>query len=301
MARFLLNRPVVVGIDDSPYSLAALEWAARFAVRHRHPLRMVHVPGRHLDETESLQRRVAATLAAMNPSPTWVAWKVRPGSAAEILSEEAVAARLLVLGHREPRPVIGSTLRGVLIRGVGRVAVVPGSWTPDPAPSRRIVVGIRDRRSVPALDLAYDLAVAQGSTLCVVHVTRRPVPHPDRTVAQETRRIEAEGHAIVQTVLDEVNRRVDVPLDVQVVQGDPGEVLLRASSDAELLVLGGRLWAEIPVRLGSVVEQSLIHGDRPVAIAHPSRRRPLRQSAGDRSRSSMITNGTAGTRVDELN
>ncbi|MDQ1034452.1 nucleotide-binding universal stress UspA family protein [Streptomyces sp. V3I8] len=109
-----MTRTVTVGLDGSPESRAAVEWAAReaklrgcslkiFNVWEPVPQPMVQapVPGAetHQHWTERIPRDTADGVRSRHPGVEVVVEQA-PGQAAEILSEVAKAAELLVLGSR---------------------------------------------------------------------------------------------------------------------------------------------------------------------------------------------------------
>ena len=165
---------IVVGVDGSDGSLAALRWAVAEATVHGAPLCVVHVldprvrrraayarpcpdiaalAAQTVDAEDVLARAVLQTHA-----PDGVRRVFEIGSPAEALLRSAQGARMLVLGHtprRERRhdepyhdgPALGSIARACVARAACPVVVVP-------APERR-----------------QDALVPQGSPVAVVAVS----------------------------------------------------------------------------------------------------------------------------------
>jgi len=147
---------VVVGVDGTEGSLAALQWAVAEATAHRAPLCVVHVLDPRVrrratyarprsDATALCDRTVEAEgLLARVLAQTHVAADVRRlfeiGNPAEALIAAAHGARMLVLGHtprrsRDPDepyqgPALGSIARACVLHAGCPVVVVP-------APERR--------------------------------------------------------------------------------------------------------------------------------------------------------------------
>jgi nucleotide-binding universal stress UspA family protein len=107
-----MPRTVVAGLDGSPESLAAAEWAAREAERHEVPLRLVHawdwqpMPYAPLAETEPhrhwaerVQREAAEKLRRHHPDLEIDAEQVKEQPVDALLAA-AADAELLVLGSR---------------------------------------------------------------------------------------------------------------------------------------------------------------------------------------------------------
>jgi nucleotide-binding universal stress UspA family protein len=108
---------VVVGIDGSPESVAALRWAGRYAAATGTPLRLVrawHFPtaaglppeGKAPQPvTSEIKHRLrdeldSAIASADVPSSAQVETDISYGHPAQLLIEESKTASLLVLGHR---------------------------------------------------------------------------------------------------------------------------------------------------------------------------------------------------------
>src|SRR4051794_18026757 len=116
----MTNRTIVVGLDESSSSRAALAWAARQAILTGTVLRAVHVidwpygfdeadvtsdhsPGRLLthDEIEDLYRaRITRIFDEVSPRPDWLI-QFAHGEAGPVLAHQAERAALLVVGTRE--------------------------------------------------------------------------------------------------------------------------------------------------------------------------------------------------------
>lgn len=269
----MLNRPVVVGVDGSEFSLRALDWASDHAVLHDCPLRILHVPTGSNPNAEQLraivENRVMLRAAPRAPSVTW---QVRRGSRADILIDEAARARLLVLGHREPQPLLGSTLRAVLAHGIGMVAVVPASWPADAKPTGRIVVGIKDdSHAGRILETAFKLAEGQRATVRVVQAIDRPKVHKGRSLLDETHRQEAKALAELRAAVDEPRHKFPyVSVQAEVIQDEPARLLRHLVRDADLLVLGGHPRPGLPTMIGSTTESILQEVDRPVVLVRPA-------------------------------
>jgi nucleotide-binding universal stress UspA family protein len=113
----LIQQRVVVGVDGSAESVAALGWAARYAQQAGATVRAVlawHYPGavggppvevsplRHETE-QQMQDRLNEAVAQVYPGPgpdNNVEAKVSYGHPAEVLIDESKDADLLVVGHR---------------------------------------------------------------------------------------------------------------------------------------------------------------------------------------------------------
>jgi nucleotide-binding universal stress UspA family protein len=136
---------IVVGLDDSPSSEAALNWAAEQARSVGAVLRAVHVldwpygsagspaPVNVKDlSREELQnayrQAITAVFDAISPRPDWIL-QFASGDSGPVLVRESRHARLLVVGTREHvglgRPVSGSVSHYCLSHAVCPVVAVP--------------------------------------------------------------------------------------------------------------------------------------------------------------------------------
>jgi nucleotide-binding universal stress UspA family protein len=128
--------PVVVGVDGSEGSVAALRWAARYAAATRTPVRAVlawhyptvasvppvgHAPAavtREVEAQEAATLREAIAKAAPDAPSVRIDAEVRYGHPAELLIEESGRAGLLVVGRRGHGGFIGMLLGSVSLHCV---------------------------------------------------------------------------------------------------------------------------------------------------------------------------------------
>ena len=150
-----------------------------------------------------------------------------------------------------------------------------------PQSLRRTLVGVdRSEGSLAALDLAADLAVVAGGSLCVLEVFEYVPPFPlgpeaGRTGEAEERAIEAttrlvEGH--VGAVRD---RGVEVQVIVR--SGDPASTLLEVADDvdADLVVLGTRGRGDPAQPLLGSVARTVVDGVRRPTLVLPAAAGPV--------------------------
>lgn len=163
------RRTILVGLDASPSSWAALTWGAREAARTRRSLVIAHagaqVLGRQL-LTDAVARLVDDGVDVAVRSVQ------RDGHPSRLLLDLAEGADLTVVGHsrRVGGPVqlgsgMGSVTRQVL-RHARRPVVVT---TAEPADASTVVVGVSDSPAGrAALDFAIDEAARRGSDVLAV-------------------------------------------------------------------------------------------------------------------------------------
>ncbi|WP_160140996.1 MULTISPECIES: universal stress protein [Cryobacterium] len=288
---------VIVAIDGGPASRAALEWALdRALAAERLPSASVSLElttvvemgwsptgGPEDDFQPAYERALAEAIrrvdqAAPNCRKTGY---IRHGVPTDELVRASAAADLLVIGTNKTGVLAGAVYGTLPLRLTAHakcpVIVVPAVWAPRTGP---VVVGLEDDAlAAGALDFAAREAAHFGRPLSIVHAWTIPA-----TVAVEFGAVIPydelrQAHAEILAERAERVRAANPDLQVTEVleQGLPAFVLVEASRDASLIVVGthGR-GAVGSLFLGSVSHDVLLNLPCPVAVV------PRPDDAGDR-------------------
>ncbi|MEV7789552.1 universal stress protein [Streptomyces sp. NPDC088106] len=289
-----MTRAITVGLDGSPESRAAAEWAAREAVLRSVPLRLLHVrrPGpspeaQPADRWVSMPRETAEGLRLRHPGLE-VTHEQIDGMPYEVLTKAAEDAEMLALGSRG----LGS-FGGFLVGSVGLVVVAHAErpvvlvrageqaadeHEPDPAgiPSaatryRPVLLGLdADRPREPVIDFAFEEAQRRGTALRVVHGWALPPYYvyglaaaPD--VYHDIAREQAENLTRVLAPWREKFPEVEVVEES--FGGSPSVRLVEASAEASLVVVGRRTRRNpLGAHIGAITHAVMHHGAAPVAV-----------------------------------
>ncbi|GAA3771476.1 universal stress protein [Streptomyces coacervatus] len=297
-----MPRTVTVGLDGSPESRAAAEWAAREASLRGLALKLVHVWEAVPDPiaqapllgaetfqhwTERVPREAAEGLRLRHPGVE-VSTEQFAGRPAEVLAREAKEAELLVLGSRAM-----SGIGGFLVGSVGYEVVAhadrpvvllrageqaPDEHTKDPAgvpstaaPYLPVVLGLdTDSPNEELIDFALDAAVRRSTSLRVVHGWN-PSPYlsygvpADLELHRELARQQAA--ALTEVMRPWRQKFPDLPITEESRYGSPAGYLVDASADASLVVVGRR-HQRAPLRphIGPITHAVLHHATAPVAV-----------------------------------
>ncbi|WP_030227234.1 universal stress protein [Streptomyces sp. NRRL WC-3626] len=285
-----MDLPLVVGVDGSDPSLAALDWAVDEAARHGLPLRLVHSSlwERYEGRAPSFAReRPAGTVLAQHivASAAERARLRRPEVKAtgDLIPEDPVSAllsagqeaRLLVVGSRGRGELaaltLGSVGLAVAARAVCPVVVVRGGERNREGAYGRVVVGVGNLpHCLGAVRFAFHEARVRGAALHAVRAWRRPA---SEDVAPRTADDGMSAHQerasanLDEALLQAVRERPDVDVIRAPVEGPPHQVLLEASADADLIVVGAlRRHGHPGLQLGRVAHTLLHHAPCPVAV-----------------------------------
>ncbi|MFI9565910.1 universal stress protein [Streptomyces rishiriensis] len=285
-----MDLPIVVGVDGSEPSLRAADWAADEAALRGAPLRLVYASLWERYEGESLAEdvdkpseqlraedivRVAAARARRRQAGLEISTDVLPEEPEYALVREGRRAVALVLGTRGraglAEVLLGSVSLSVAAHADCPVIVVrPGNDNQVRAGARaRVVVGVGEQGAdSAALRFAVEEARLRRASLDAVRAWRCPAhestDHP--LFAGEPARLH-EQHAA--EVLDAALKETpaDVDLHRRTVEGPAGRVLLNASHEADLLVVGARRnQGHLGLRLGRVAHAVLHHCASAVAV-----------------------------------
>jgi nucleotide-binding universal stress UspA family protein len=252
-----MTTSVIVGVDGSPSATAAAEIAGDLAVRHRLPLRVLHVfswpalyppflpasvavqthpraVSRHLVET------VAAAVAQTHPDLV-IDTKIVDGYPPAVLVDASRHAAFVVVGHRGiggfAELLTGSVGGHITTHAHCPVLVVRGR-VPTDAPRAPIVVGVDgSKASRAAIQVALAEARTRGCDVVMAQVLPPAHSWPDPTT--DTDRTDA-----VRAVLDDVaGGYPDVKVRAELLHGrSPAHVLATLADDvgAGLIVVGTR-------------------------------------------------------------
>ena len=267
MAAIETTDRVVVGTDASPTASHAVEWAARAALERGKTLLIVSVIpeyplpkrssifnalGKDTDFLERVQERGSLKLAAeelrvrtAHPELPIEKHLVR-GQASYVLARATRDADLVVVGargHSAPLRVraLGGVSDAVATHAHGLVAVVPEEAGTPHGP---IVVGVDDApEAIEALHVAFTEAERRGVPLEAIHAWEPAPTLTDPTFL--TSILIADVHESLEALTDDLLRpfmaeHPDVEVRRRIEMGHPASVLIAASHDASVLVVGSR-------------------------------------------------------------
>jgi nucleotide-binding universal stress UspA family protein len=266
-----MHAHVVAGIDGSPSSVAAAQYAADWAARCGYGLDLVH--GRGYDEVpdDDALSHVAAGLAVRHPGLTVVCRRAVGGGPA-VLVEESRSAELTVVGAHGAGTVatasLGATATTVATHARGPVVIArPPAALPDAAAP--VLVGVDGSdHSAAALDFAFDIAAHAGAAVVAVHVWWAG---PLASVADSHLLAQRTGQALSDALETWRHKYPDVQLTEKLVcSASAAQELIDESAGAGLVVVGTRGHGGFAgLLLGSVSLSVARDAHCPVAIVRP--------------------------------
>lgn len=284
----MTTREILVGIDGSDTSIAALRWAAAEAVQRGAGLHVVFAydpqwpptqPQQYAElaaiaheQAEQVVTQAVGQLAASHPGLT-VRHGVVAGLPAQALIEGSREAELTVVGSRGlggfTSLLLGSVSDQVAAHAPGPVVVVRGHAEASTGP---VTVGTDGSAGGEyAVGVAFEEAARRGCAVSVVTAYSRPLSAPGfgmPPLVYDRDMLERDFMArLDQTVVPWREKYPDVAVHTGVVDGQAAHVLAEASARSQLVVVGSRGHGGFPhLPLGSVVRQLLHHASCPVMI-----------------------------------
>ncbi|WP_032712185.1 universal stress protein [Salinispora arenicola] len=284
---------VLVGYDGSPDAERARDWALDEAARSGQPVHLAYVfewltmagwtgpgGGPSIWPDDSARRQAAelvrqAAQEATGPDLA-VTGELYEGPPAPVLQELSARASLLVLGTRGlggfAGLLVGSTAASVAAHAHCPVVVVRGD-ADRRTRTGHVAVGVDgSQSSLLALGFAVEQAAARRVPL---HVLRgwRPPPGQRPPSGPDSREVTRADRAELDESLSQWRQAFpDVTISVEVAEGNPAELLVSASRNAQLVVVGTRGRGGLAgMLLGSVSQQLLHHAHCPVAVVRERR------------------------------
>ena len=279
---------VVVGVDGSSYSDAALEWAVDYAVAHHAPLCLVHGAGELGDTLLPFRADAREQLETVSHAVTEHSLGLvrdrAPDLEVEVRAPFEDARRALVEVEQASMVVVGTrgrgTLRSLLLGSVSQAVAAHASCPvtvvrraegrDEPGPGT-VVVGVAlDGSAQAALDVAFEIASMTGRSLDAVHAWSAHDTFIDpATEAQKRDVVQAHERGLAEVMAGYPEKYPDVAVTPRLVDGEPVTALLAESENAAHLVVGSRKARAVRRYVGSVSRSVLERAHCPVTVVHP--------------------------------
>jgi nucleotide-binding universal stress UspA family protein len=293
MARHATNLGVMVGVDGSPSSRRAVQWAAQEAAMRNVPLTVVHVvvtpswgpapwllsnaplpvPAEEDPALEESGRKIIAD--AIKVAEEVARGTGRPEIKSELffsvpvptlvdLSKKALMAVVGRRGQHRLRGVsLGSVSTGMIHHAHCPVAVIGGTAPTGSRKSRRpVVVGVDGSpASESATAIAFDEASWRGVDLVAMHAWRDPQLSHGLSMEWSTQQSIASRN-LAERLAGWRERYPDVTVHPRVVWDDPAGHLLDEAKSAQLIIVGSH---------GRGGFTGMVLGSVSTAVAHAAR------------------------------
>jgi nucleotide-binding universal stress UspA family protein len=260
---------VLVGVDGSDRSLAAVRWAADEAVSRQAPLVLVHASPYLTPEATAESGHAWAVFARAEAEAADHA----VGPAGQVVVAEAAVPALVRLSERAALVVLGATGSGGLdevvlgstLLGVSGEACSPvvgvRQWPLPSAAERVVVLGLDSvAAAAAAVDVAFDLARRRCRRLVVVHA------HAVAAVSTGSAR-PGECAGLPDDLAVWRRRYPDVDVSYRFPRGRPATALLELAGQAEAVVTGSRRRGPAArALLGSTSRMVLRYSPAPVIV-----------------------------------
>jgi nucleotide-binding universal stress UspA family protein len=250
---------VVVGVDGSPSSMAAVARAARVASTRGMDLQVLHAfapdlpmlgfgevsdPSTVTTHTQRLLADGVARAHAVDPRLE-VTTVSRDGYASQALVDACRTAALVVLGATGHGMLsrVGAVTMQVVTHARCPVLVVGHESPGSTGQGGRVVVGVDGSKpSMRALGTAFDEAAITGGSLDVVHAWEaRSATDPNLAASSSWSDYESRLQRDVEGALGPRREtHPDVKVDYEVVRAAPVKALVERSEGASMLVVGSR-------------------------------------------------------------
>lgn len=293
MSESVIHGGVVVGVDGSAASKAALVWAMRDAAMHNRPLTLVHVvvpvvpsaagsPGEYAlpadffrwqeDEAVRVLDEARAVIADSpdEAKPSDVHGVVLHGGAVATLVDLSKDANMIVVGSRGigafSRALLGSVSTGLIHHAHCPVAVIHDG-VPAVAADAPVVVGIDGSpASVTATEIAFDEASRRGVNLVAVHAWR-DITTMYELPGLDAERLEEDARLALSERLSGFDERYpDVEVQRVVVSDKPARQLVEHAKNAQLVVVGSHGRGGFAGMLLGSVSTAVVHAVKTPAI-----------------------------------
>jgi nucleotide-binding universal stress UspA family protein len=261
-----MSAHILVGVDGSPPSLTAVDLASREASLRGCPLLIVHV-GAPASPDRVVQAAVERAAAA-DPDIK-VTGAVLGGEPAAVLVEASNDAALAVVGHRGiggfAELLLGSVSAKLAAHAHCPVVVARGDDG-----GHHIVVGVDGSVSGDAaIRFAFAEADRRAAEVLAIHAVSGPqFTGPSDALIYDRCSEEARAVGLLyRAVVNAHEQFPDLLVQRRVQWAAPAETLVKASTSAQLVVVGRRGGGGLlGLRLGSVVQVLLHHAACPVAV-----------------------------------
>ncbi|MCX5435319.1 universal stress protein [Streptomyces sp. NBC_00063] len=288
-----MNGFIAVGLDGSEESLAAAHWAAREALLHGVPLRLVHseqwsttrditpITSAEMRSrwAETLLHDAADALHGRHPE-LGISTQSLDDLPARALASVATTADMLVLGSRGRGALTGFVLGSVgmaVLHSIERPVVLVRAGE-DAIPhsryhhaDRELVVGVDTSRPCDALlAFAFEEAARRSCTLRALHCWTLP-PLVGYGAAYDPR-LHAQLEMSAKAGLDEMlepwrEKYPEVHVTARATVGHAAWQLVDAGAEAGLVVVGRRIRrSSVGARIGPITHAVLHHTRAPVAV-----------------------------------